>query len=89
MPVEELRGPRSRAVIDRSSSQADPRRKGVPGQSRVDRAMMASGSLDGWGFAMSDMRSDDAVEPEPEYWLVRVVKFIGNLIVAAIIHSTP
>jgi len=38
---------------------------------------------------MSDQSSEEAVEPEPEYWLVRVLKFIGNLIVAAFIHSSP
>jgi hypothetical protein len=38
---------------------------------------------------MSDKSSDESEEPEPEYWLVRVLKFIGNLIVAAFIHSTP
>ena len=43
------------------------------------------------GNAMSDKSSDEEVEPEPEpeYWLIRVFKFIGNLIVAAFIHSTP
>jgi hypothetical protein len=38
---------------------------------------------------MSGNSSDEAETPEPEYWLVRVLKFIGNLIVAAFIHSTP
>jgi hypothetical protein len=38
---------------------------------------------------MSDTSSDEAEGREPEYWLVRVLKFIGNLIVAAFIHSTP
>jgi hypothetical protein len=39
--------------------------------------------------AMNDKSSDEAEEPEPEYWLVRVLKFIGNLIHAAFIHSSP
>ena len=48
-------------------------------------------ALDPWprGNAMSDKSSEDGEGPEPEYWLVRVLKFIGNLIHAAFIHSSP
>jgi hypothetical protein len=42
-----------------------------------------------WGRTMDESEPDDSDEPEREYWLVRVLKFIGNLIVAAFIHSTP
>ena len=38
---------------------------------------------------MSDESSAEAEAPEPEYWLVRVLRFIGNLIHAAFIHSSP
>ena len=39
--------------------------------------------------AMDDEKPNDSHESEREYWLVRVLKFIGNLIAAAFIHSTP
>jgi hypothetical protein len=39
--------------------------------------------------AIDDDKPNDSDESEPEYWLVRVLKFIGNLIAAAFIHSTP
>lgn len=38
---------------------------------------------------MDDEGPDESEEPEPEYWLARVLKFIGSLIAAAFIHSTP
>ena len=39
--------------------------------------------------AVDNDKPNDSDEPEREYWLVRVLKFIGNLIAAVFIHSTP
>jgi hypothetical protein len=38
---------------------------------------------------MDDDESDDSDQPEREYWPLRVLKFIGNVIAAAFVHSTP
>ena len=41
------------------------------------------------GRHLDEGTPDDSGDPEREYWLVRVLKFIGAFIVEVFVHSTP